>query len=300
MKIGELSRHTDKLPIIFFIGALCVFSFGFGATVFKFRVFPYSVLNRGFDEWWQLRADPDNRNFLHPVRYDEPGTKVYDPERIMPGATLLTAFWPDRELMPGIRLIDVNGNTLNHWEVRPQEIWPESPYEDLSKGTKNVAENYVHGSYLYPNGDIVFNIEMLGLIRMDSCGEVLWKLPYRTHHSVDRDDEGNFWVAGLKWTEPGNERAELFPGITAPFTDSTILQVSPDGELLKEISLLESVYTGGYKHLLWHYGALGGNVLHLNDVEVLSSALAEQFPLFEAGDIVVSSRNLNFIAVMDQ
>ena len=296
------SRFGERLPVLFFVGAICFFSFAFGVIVIRFQVFPYSVLNRGFDEWRQLAVDPASRNFLRPVHYAEkpPGTKIYDPEQIMPGATLLTTHWPETDWTPGIRLIDVNGNTINHWEVRPKEIWPESPYEDKAKNTMNFNDNVIHGTYLFPNGDILFNIEYLGLIRMDSCGEVLWKLPYRTHHSVDRDDAGNFWVSGMKWIEAGDERAALFPGLTVPFTDSTIVEVTPEGEILREISLLESLYKGGYSHLLWHYGFLTGDLLHLNDVEVLSEGLAEQFPLFEAGDIVVSVRNLSFIAVVSR
>ena len=299
MKISALSRYADKLPILFFVGALCIFSFAFGTVVIKFQVFPYSVLNRGFDEWNALTAEPARRSYLRPVRYDESGTKVYDLEQVMPGATLVTTHWPETGWTAGIRLIDVNGATLNHWDVRPQEIWPESPHEDHAKGVANVEWNNVHGTYLFPNGDIIFSVEFLGLIRMNSCGEEIWKLPYRTHHSVERDDVGNFWVSGTKWIEEGDERAELFPGLVVPFLEDTILEVSPEGDILREISLLDSFYRGGYAHLIWTSGSLlTGDILHLNDVEVLSDELAEQFPLFEAGDIVVSSRTLSFVAVL--
>ncbi|MCH8868291.1 MAG: aryl-sulfate sulfotransferase [Chloroflexi bacterium] len=296
------------MPFLFFIGALCFFPFAYGAIVVRFHVFPFSVLDRGFDELRQQVIDPPSKNFWRPVQYAEkpPGARIYDLEQIMPGATLITTFWPETDWSAGIRLIDVNGKTLNHWEIRPQDIWPESPHDDFAKNTKNIDENYVHGTYLYPDGDIVFNVEYLGLVRMNSCGDILWKLPYRTHHSVERDDTGNFWVSGTKWIESGDERAADFPGIGLPFTEDTMLEVSPEGEILREISLLESVYNGGYKHLFWHYKARGGiglgkgDVIHLNDVEVLSDELADQFPLFEAGDILVSSRQLSLIAVLGQ
>ncbi len=40
--------------------------------------------------------------------------------------------------------------------------------------------------------------------------------------------------------------------------------------------------------------------MHLNDVEVLREEMAAAFPLFAAGDVLVSIRNLDMIAVLDR
>lgn len=300
MTPGFLSKCLEKLPPLLFVASLCFFSFGYGVIAFAYQLFPYEFLKRGFDEFQSLTTDDFDNSFLHPARYSESGTFVLRPEQIMPGATLISTYWPETDWSYGLRLINANGDTLNHWEVRPEEIWPESPHQDLARGVKNVPTNYVHGVYLFPNGDLVFNIELLGLVRMNSCGEVLWKLPYRTHHSLFRADDGNFWVSGLRWIEEGNERAASFAGLRVPFVESTILEVAPDGMVLKEISLLESLYQSRYIHLLWNYESTTDDIMHLNDVEVLSEDIAGQYPLFEAGDLVVSMRDLNSIAVLDQ
>lgn len=42
------------------------------------------------------------------------------------------------------------------------------------------------------------------------------------------------------------------------------------------------------------------DILHLNDVEVFGEGLADQYPLFEAGDLAISLKNLNLIAVVSQ
>jgi hypothetical protein len=39
--------------------------------------------------------------------------------------------------------------------------------------------------------------------------------------------------------------------------------------------------------------------LHLNDAEVLDARMADAFPLFEAGDIMLSLRSLNLVVVVD-
>jgi hypothetical protein len=40
--------------------------------------------------------------------------------------------------------------------------------------------------------------------------------------------------------------------------------------------------------------------LHLNDIKVLREEMASAFPTFAAGDVMISMRNLNAIAVLDQ
>jgi hypothetical protein len=47
------------------------------------------------------------------------------------------------------------------------------------------------------------------------------------------------------------------------------------------------------------HSAMKGDLLHPNSVKVLSKALATKFPLFKAGQVVISVRNINTLAVVD-
>jgi hypothetical protein len=140
------------------------------------------------------------------------------------------------------------------------------------------------------------------LQRLDPCGEVVWKLPYMTHHSVFVSDDGNLWVPGLRYHA---EPVSSLPGIVPPFLEDMILEVSPHGRLLREISLLELFYANELEALLFANGldtfddATHRDFLHLNDIEILSMSDAAAFPLFDAGDIMVSLRELNLIMVID-
>ncbi len=155
----------------------------------------------------------------------------------------------------------------------------------------NVAHNYIHGSYLFPDGDVLINIEYLGLVRLDACGEVVWKLPYRTHHSISRSEDGNFWVSGVKWVNADSERAARFPGLQAPFGEDTVIQGSPGGKILKEISVLEALFDSGNQYLLWKYQSIKDDITHINDVEVLRSDMADSFPAFAPGDLLISLKH---------
>lgn len=289
---------VDVIAKLLFIIGLLIVMFSYGMITERYHIFPYYIIQHGLR---QIKSyfEESKPTFLWPLTYNDSGVKIYNNDNIAPGVTLITSYWEDTGWSPGIRLIDRNGNILYHWDIVPENIWPDSPYTDHVKNTKNTISNCVHGSFLYPNGDIVFNVEYLGLVKMNSQSEILWKLPYRTSHSVFMDEEGYFWVCGTKWIESEKD-AVRFPGLTIPFTEDIILKVSPDGNIIKEISVLEQLYIGDYQHLLYHNSRLTGDVLHLNDIEVLSAEMAIQYADFESGDIIVSMRDISSIAVLDQ
>lgn len=273
--------------------SIAVVSFGYGVAVWAFQIFPY--------EWLASTGQTVSQEFVpHHIRdayYEQSGVKTVDPDAVSPGVTLLTGYWKEFEWRPGIKLIDSSGKVLHRWKTDPSEIWPESPHNDQAAGKMNQADNYVHGSYLFENGDVLFNIEYLGLVRMNAKGEVVWKLPFRTHHSVARDEAGNFWVCGMQWLEHDNERLERFPGLKAPINEDLILQVSEDGEILREISLLDSIYQSGYEKAIWQTQSQR-DVLHANDVEPLPQSIADSYALFDAGDLVVSCREISAVFVV--
>ncbi len=294
-------KNSTIVPAILFIAACIFLAFVAGVGVSVFRIPPYAKLEGAFKAFaaysMQLSSSENTlQHHLYPIRYTDTGAQIFHPEAVQPGVTLVTSHWKDDEKSyPGARLIDLEGKVLHEWRIYPKKIWPESPYKDYAAGSKNQKSNYIHGIWLLENGDIVFNIEYLGLIKMNACSEVIWKLPYRTHHSVFPDDDGNFWVSGLKWTE--HIRDEYWH-LRPPFVDETLVKVSSNGEILREIDVLKAIYDSGYEGLMVTSHKTK-DVTHLNDVEVLSNSLAPAFKSFESGDLLVSLRNLNAIFVID-
>ncbi len=273
----------------------------YGMVSYRYNLFPAPIVRDGFSYLSAVSPFSGSRpHYIYPLKYDKVGVLVHEPEKVSPGVTMISSAWSDHDWLNGIRVIDQQGNVLHKWDINPVTIYPESPHDDLAKGSKNFAENYIHGAYLFPNGDLLFNIEYLGLVRMDSCGEILWKLPYRTHHSISRNEDGNFWVSGQTWVTEGDERKSLFPGLETPFVEETAVLVSPAGEILKEISLLESIYDAGAEDQFWKTRHYSGDVTHLNDVEELSTELAGVFPSFDAGDLVVSMKHMSAVFVLNQ
>ncbi len=293
---GLFRKFWFHLPFGCFVVAILCLCFTYGVAVGRWHLFPYGLLNAGWDSLMVLRNKP--LHYLYPARYEGEGVVVYEREQVYPGVTLLAGPWKDGDDWNlGVRLIDLNGKVLHEWQCNPRDIWAHSPHNDYATGTlDHKTETFIHGALLLPGGDVIFNLEYFSLVRLNAHSEVVWKLPYRTHHSIFQDDDGKIWVCGNKWHE---DPVPEFPGLKPPFQDDIILKVSLDGVIEREISVLQTIYQSGYHNLIFALRRTTGDILHLNDVEVLSERKAHAFDLFQAGDIMVSVKMINTIFVID-
>ncbi|MCA8954529.1 MAG: hypothetical protein KDC87_00560 [Planctomycetes bacterium] len=293
----------DRIPRALFLLACLFLAFLYGFAASQFQWFPHGFLAKALFDLRTAATGPAAAQSLHhkyPARHDLAGVRSnrgVTPDA-RPGITLLTSYWPEDGWKPGVRLIDDRGTTLHHWTIDIPKIWPTSPHRDPMAGTMNQAFNYVHGSYLFPNGDLLVNIEYLGLARLNVRGEVLWRLDRRTHHSVHRAEDGNFWVCSCRWIERP-EANQRFPGLRGEFWDDIALLVSPDGQVLKELSMLEVLFRSRHRALLWYSSDQQPDRTHMNDIEPLPSAMAADYPLFKAGDLLISMRNVSLVMVVD-
>ena len=227
--------------------------------------------------------------------FDPPGTivrpRVYEEggstERksgIQPGFTLVTSWWEGKKQ---VRLIDQTGRTLHKWEAPGSQLLPDSL--DLASDPER---RVLHGTYFFPNGDLLVNVEYTGTARLNSCGEVLWRMSEVNHHSIDRADDGSFWIPARN-TDP--ESPPSFSGLGEVNSLEQILRVMEDGEVVDRISVLDILYSNDLERFLARYG----KGTHLNDVDALPDSLADEYPLFESGDLAVSLRDVNLVFVFD-
>lgn len=284
------------LPLGCFVVAVLGLCFSYGVAVGRWQVFPFKFIDTGWNSLRELRNKPKYPHWINPARYEGKGVVTCEHAQVHPGVTLLAGPWRDGgDWNLGIRLIDLDGKVLHQWQCNPQDIWEESPHDDYGHESKDdKTKTNIHGALLLPDGDVIFNLEFFSLVRMNSDSEVVWKLPYRTHHSVFQDSEGDFWVCGTKSHE---RKSPKYVGLKPPFFEDMIVKVSPKGVIEREISLLEVIYRSGYVGLLRKHT---DDILHLNDIEVLDKDKADAFSdIFEAGDIMISMRHANAICVID-
>lgn len=286
----------------YFAVSLLLIVFIFGIVAGNKRLFPHDQLLQG---WVAAKDWLKDNNFIHyfgirpekfirRAKHEGAGVTVYVPEKTQPGVTLLTGMWDDTN---GINLIDLDGSVIHEWRVSFNKIFPDASHLQRPISDWDAA---IHGAHMYPNGDVLFNFDNKGLVKIDKCSNVVWKMPYLTHHSIYEEKGGNLWVPVRKNHDKPHKK---FPLLKPKYVEEFLLKISPDGKILRKISLLEVFFNSGKYMVLSATGKLdtrlSGNFTHFNDIEILEENMADQFPLFNAGDIMVSIRNQNMIVVID-
>jgi hypothetical protein len=302
---------------LFGVASLC---FVLGAAVMFFELPASSFLRSAFvggAAWYeQLQASA-----LRAEHGSLTVGKIDHPDKTCDGFTLCMYGTGSRAV-----LINMRGEVAHEWHVPFSTLWPDPPHLG---GRINDAYVYFNAGHLYPNGDLLVVIEGptsannpsngYGLAKLDRDSRVLWKYAEKCHHAVDVREDGTIYALT-------NEMAdEMPPGLQhlpSPCMVDFVDVISPQGQRLKRISVLEAFLDSPYAALLCpleRSRLFRGvptpagvatpladdnrrrDVLHMNAVKVLPRALAPHFPVFKkkAGQLLISARELNAIGVLD-
>ncbi len=222
-----------------------------------------------------------------------------EPAALAPGLVLIAGVGEDD--MNFIRVIDRNGEIVHSWRPDWFKIWPDNDANiPTNRKPKNQPGATLHGVQILPDGGVLLNFELLSTIRLDACGAVRWKLDNLGHHAIFLAEDNTIWVPTERYIRFGDTG---YDNHTAPLKSWTIQNISMDGEILQTVEVLDILRRNdllGLMHLstLDNAGTLvGGDTLHLNDVEVFPSGMESE--IFEPGDLMLSLRNINTILVVD-
>lgn len=285
---------------LFFLS--CAFLiYGVGLATAIFRLPPYGLvkttvaqLKETFEykttrldwQYFNLKNAPTDRMIAH------------DPAAMMPGATLISGFTDDPKVH-SVNVVTKENDTIQAWNLDWDNLWSGSP-EHIPKSVLRRPQKHPHGAQVASNGDLVFNFTELATFRVNTCGDLVWQLEERGHHSIDIAEDGTIWVPGvITHFEPVPE----YPNHKPPFEEFTVMHVSADGEILQQFSVNQLLADNGYSGLLYSSTRaemtpiVTGDTLHLNDLEVFPESMEEG--VFKHGDLLLSLRNINTIIVVD-
>ncbi len=285
---------TIRWDLLAFAAGLSVLSFVYGVLTTTFNIFPNSIIKSAISAAVALRQQRlAHTDRVHLIRssHTAGGVIRHDPTGAYPGLTLLTLFTGERNIAV---LVDMRGHELHRWDVVCSTVFGD---EDHSVSDIN---RYLNSAHLFPNGDILLNFDYAGLVKLDKTSKVLWKLDEQTHHSLFVADDGFIWAPTRQLQQT---RQAFAPKVAPPFYDDQILKISPEGKILKRISILKAISASGYEGILYANAWATPSVtsedpLHLNDVEVVPG-LNTKSRLFNTGDVLVSLRNLNALVTLN-
>jgi outer membrane protein assembly factor BamB len=179
---------------------------------------------------------------------------------------------------PGAYLIDMDGRVLHTWQEEHSKHWTRA--------------------WVYPDGSILGVSAYPGrVIKLDRDSRILWSYgstTLRAHHDVVVDSDGTIYALMrvgrvFEWLRP------------AGLLDDMVCILEPDGELPREvtcISIPEAFRDSEYAYLLDpEVLGPGGDPFHANCVEVLDGTVPH--PAFKDGNLLVTVRNMDCLAVID-
>jgi hypothetical protein len=186
-----------------------------------------------------------------------------------------------KEGLHGALLLDRKGRVLHRWLIPPaagrdgifREDYRLSPhgFALARDGTAIVA---------FDNGE--------RLIRIDPCGREMWRKKGGYHHVVATDPErpSDVWTWHVETAvrldrHDGRElEAVRMPLVEAANPELDLLRIRERDRFEVSTTLADPI--------------------HYNDIDPLPAALADRFPQFSPGDLLISARSLNLIFVVDR
>jgi outer membrane protein assembly factor BamB len=205
----------------------------------------------------------------------ESGVLIHDKARAFEGYTLYSP-----RTQSSASLMEMDGTVVWTWQEPEQ-----------GDGWQHIQ--------LLPDGGLLIISKDNHVERLDLNSNVLWRHKTRAHHDLWIKDD-TLWVL--------DSEDRIVPEIhtsNPTIVDKITLLALDDGHKLGEIDLLAVLLGSKYRFLLQAVSYRGFpqgtllDILHTNHVEVFDGSLAERSEIFRDGNVLVSMRNINTVAVFD-
>lgn len=295
---GRLFRYL-------FIVSIAFLSFTLGALVATANLPPNAQLLTSFKgaaalyqvyAFWSAGDDLAETTMWYETRTPEKAVTTNLPSKAQPGFTLYSSGHSQEAY-----LIDMAGVTVHRWSLPYSEIW------DTSGDIRDpVSDEFIfwRKTRMFPNGDLLALYVAhgrtpwgYGLARMDKDSNLIWKYLGAAHHDMDVGADGRIYTLTHSIRERPVDGA---PWIHVPVITDSVTVLSPTGQVLQEVDLLDairdSVYAGWLTMIRFDFN---GDSLHTNAIDVVDAATARHFPFAKPGQVILSFRSINAVVVLD-
>jgi hypothetical protein len=305
---------------------LCLASFGYGVCTAHFRIFPFAILRNANRAWRALTVDADDtsdrdvadvRGLARSTIRRHSDTTGDELILIAGGEKYLPEYGPDHGCLAWI--MDRQGRVVHVWHYDP-EVWAQ--LDQVATVPGRSRQIYPAGLHLYPNGDLLVSFQgsfvfpySIGLARFDKDSKLLWKKELLTHHWFTIAVDGRIISPALQVIDSPSPIGDTRFSLVSPdgkILDDRVLILDPNGEVLDEINVLEAVIESGWAGLLptdnaseagkgnqERFTITSADPTHLNGVQIVDRDLAAAHPWLNAGDLLLSMRNINAVGILD-
>lgn len=289
-------RTARRLQLISAAFIIFVAAFGYGVAVAHYELWPFRLIQ---DSSYALgsivRAGeivPRGRRIEPPGDAARQAFTIHDPARIGDGQFVFLGS-DDSTHAYSAWLYDAAGVKRHTWRINYRELDPSGP----SSGT-----DMPHPFLVLPDGSLIVSFDGGDVMaRIDSCSKPIWIREGIFHHSMTVADDGSVWV----WRADGSHYAQYHYLLNFDAeTGATIREIGLIEDIIQKLGPQAEIF--GVRHD-YPFRRIDGDppdrdsfdFFHPNDVDVLSATLAPRFPMFEPGDLLVSFRVIDLVAVID-
>ncbi|MEX0302564.1 MAG: arylsulfotransferase family protein, partial [Leisingera sp.] len=260
-----------------------------GFYVYDKKIWPYAQVKqtaqiiRSYLVYGEFVAE--GRRHPAPEGAARQAATLHDPARSIGEGYYALMAWDNARRAYSVFLHGADGGLLHTWPVDEMALTDRAAHR----------QNSPHAMEVLPDGSVLVSFDKLDLMaRLGPCGKAHWTRQGAFHHSFSPSARGGIWT----WYGERTMRDQI----------QDILEFDPmTGEDMRRISLNEDVIMRSrdsalvfsmFEDFPFSTRENAIDLFHPNDVEELSPELAHAFPMFEAGDLMLSLHTMNMVVVI--
>lgn len=293
----------ERVGSFVFVAMLCLLAFVGGVLLAVTETPPYHFFRDAWRagtalaEQQRTGADVTRTDLWRAARTADQGTTIFDEGAVEHGYTLYTAGEAS-----SARLIAMDGALLHEWALPYSAVWEEGA--GAVKRPQRDDLIFFRKAWVYPNGDLLAIYEAAGdtpygygMVKMDADSRPIWSYLENTHHDFDVAPDGTIVALTHTFISDGPETLDH---LDRPYLDDFVVLLSPDGEEVAKVSLVEALERSRFKAFIYaipHFSR--SDPLHTNAVRYVTAEQASLLPFAEEGQVLLSFRDIGVIALLD-
>jgi hypothetical protein len=207
------------------------------------------------------------------------GVRRHRPDRMAPGDNLYVSAHGPEAL-----LIDAGGRLLWRWR---------HPFERAFPGLAPTADSsFWRRVRPLPEGDLLVLVQGAGILRLDRHSRVSWRSPMPAYNDLSALEDGRV----LTLTKEAGRLAAL--PARGEVLEDFLVELDAAGRQRSRVSILRALLASPWTEWVPRQGA-GADLLHTNTVQPLDGSHAARHPAFGAGNVLLSLREIDALAVID-